>query len=232
MCRQRSGLTCIHSANSEILIQARQDDRLAKILRAGVANMADGYWVARAVGAKYGIDAQRIAGSDFFWDLCALAGECSWPLFLLGASTDVLEDAIEIIHSRNPDVVVDGWSPPFFEGVKMPLEIQEEARRRISSQGAKIVVICLGAPKQEIWSDDNTEWLSSEGVRVTLSAGGTLDFVAGRVQRAPALIPKLGFEWLFRLVREPFRIRRQFLRLPRFALTALAEVLAFRAGRT
>jgi N-acetylglucosaminyldiphosphoundecaprenol N-acetyl-beta-D-mannosaminyltransferase len=114
----------------------------------------------------------------------------------------------------------------------MPLEVQQEARTRISSHDAKIVVVCLGAPKQEIWVDEQTEWLSSEGVRVTLSAGGTLDFVAGQVARAPMLMQNLGLEWLYRLVREPFRIKRQLTRLPKFALMAGAEILAFRAGRT
>ncbi|MBM4421454.1 MAG: WecB/TagA/CpsF family glycosyltransferase, partial [Chloroflexi bacterium] len=99
----------------------------------------------------------------------------------------------------------------------------DAAIARVAAAGADILLIAYGMPKQERWLDRNARRLP--GVIVAIAVGGTLDQLAGDVQPPPALVHALGFEWLWRLAREPWRWRRQL------ALVAfIARVLAARAG--
>jgi len=75
---------------------------------------------------------------------------------------------------------------------------------------------------------ENQSLLIDNGVRITMGAGGTLDFISGEVKRAPLWVRNIGFEWLFRLIIEPWRIKRQITTLPIFILYALFEIVSYR----
>ena len=90
---------------------------------------------------------------------------------------------------------------------------------KIKASNADVVFVCLGAPKQERWM---AQYGPATGAHLMVGLGGVLDVYAGNVKRAPAAWQKLGLEWLYRLVREPKRIRRM-IRLPEILLIALRE---------
>ncbi len=96
--------------------------------------------------------------------------------------------------------------------------------RAIAQSGARVALVALGSPRQEQFI---AEALGPAGIPVGIGLGGSFDVLAGNVPRAPALVRRLGLEWLFRLLREPWRWRRQ-LALPQFALLALRERLSDR----
>jgi N-acetylglucosaminyldiphosphoundecaprenol N-acetyl-beta-D-mannosaminyltransferase len=101
---------------------------------------------------------------------------------------------------------------------------------RIALAGAKAVAVAYGAPAQTAWIERNRVALEEAGVRIAIGVGGSLDYHAGIVRRAPGLVRRAGLEWLFRLLVEPWRLRRQRV-LPGFAVMALAEAIRVRIWR-
>ena len=100
---------------------------------------------------------------------------------------------------------------------------------RIRKASPKILIVCLGAPKQERWLDANKTTLHSIGIRVAMSAGGSIDFVAGTAKRAPTYVSSVGLEWLYRLVKQPkVRLTRMISRLPLFLAKGTIEAFAHR----
>jgi N-acetylglucosaminyldiphosphoundecaprenol N-acetyl-beta-D-mannosaminyltransferase len=150
---------------------------------------------------------ERVAGSDLVPNLLA-AGHTvpDFRVFLLGAAPGVAEKAAEQIHERWQGARVCGVysPPPGFES-----DPDETARivREINSVTPHLLVVGLGAPKQEIWLQQNSAKLDA---RVAIAAGGTIDFLAGAQRRAPVWIQRLRLEWLFRLARDPRRLARRY----------------------
>ena len=93
---------------------------------------------------------------------------------------------------------------------------------RIRERQANVVLVGYGAPRQLLWIERNRQALTDSGVRIAIGVGGALDFVAGTVDRAPDRVQRLGLEWLYRLLHEPWRWRRQ-LALPVFAVQVARE---------
>ncbi len=121
---------------------------------------------------------------------------------------------------RTPDAMIVGtWG----DGTSRP-EDDAESVRRITASGAMIVFVAYGAEGQILWIERNRSALAANGVRLTIGVGGALDMISGQVRRAPGLVRRLGLEWLYRLVTEPCRWRRQ-LALPRYAAVVLWEWL-------
>jgi N-acetylglucosaminyldiphosphoundecaprenol N-acetyl-beta-D-mannosaminyltransferase len=119
-----------------------------------------------------------------------------------------------------PDADIRGW---WWEGSADP-KFDAETLQRIRDSGANMLAVAYGAPGQIFWIERNLAAVSDIGVRVVIGVGGALDYLAGEAARPPELIRKLGFEWLFRLLREPWRWRRQLV-LPGFAVLAAFEAL-------
>jgi N-acetylglucosaminyldiphosphoundecaprenol N-acetyl-beta-D-mannosaminyltransferase len=98
---------------------------------------------------------------------------------------------------------------------------------QICDSSANVLLAGLGSPKQELWLSQH---LSETGCTVGIGIGGTLDVLAGNVRRAPAIWQRLGVEWLYRLVTQPRRWRRQ-LALPAFAILVLRETAQLYVSR-
>jgi N-acetylglucosaminyldiphosphoundecaprenol N-acetyl-beta-D-mannosaminyltransferase len=98
-------------------------------------------------------------------------------------------------------------------------EEETEIAAQIRSSGADVLLVAYGAPKQDKWIDRNNE---RTGVAVAIGIGGSLDFIVGKQKRAPHWMQRIGLEWLYRLIREPWRWRRQ-LALPKFVWHVLRQ---------
>ncbi len=128
-------------------------------------------------------------------------------VFLLGAAEGVADRAASAIQARWPWVEVCGvYSPPM--GFSASSDSNEVAVKKINAAEPDVLVIGLGAPKQEIWIQAMRSQLK---VKVALCVGATIDFLAGEKPRAPIWIRKIGFEWLFRALSEPKRLLPRYL---------------------
>jgi len=198
--------------NPEYAIAARRDPAFLSALQAADLVAADGVGITLAARLhRNAPPIERITGVR----LLGLLAETGVPLFLLGASPGVAEQAAAKLREQFPNASIAGW---WAGGT--PAEADDaEAIRRIADSGAVIVAVAYGAPGQIHWIERNRPALAEHGVNIVIGVGGALDYWSGTTQLPPALIRKLGLEWLYRLVREPWRWRRQ-LALPRFALLA------------
>ena len=164
---------------------------------------------ARHVGAPI---PERVTGSDGVPLIARYAAERGWKIFFLGAAAGIAERAAAILQERNPRLLVAGT----FAG--SPSADDEDALvAMVNASGADILLVAYGAPKQDKWIARNLPRLQ---VSMAMGVGGSLDFIAGVVPRAPLWMRERGLEWLYRLLRQPWRLRRM-LRLPRFVIAVL-----------
>jgi N-acetylglucosaminyldiphosphoundecaprenol N-acetyl-beta-D-mannosaminyltransferase len=192
--------------NLDFLRIARKDEQFRQILNAAQLAVADGMplvWISRWLRRPL---PERIAGVDLFEEVAALAVRKGFRLFLLGASQGVAAHAAASLESRNPGLVIAGtYAPPF--GAFTDAE-QAEIMARIHTASPHILFVAFGAPRQERWIYQHLEEL---GVPVCVGVGGSFDIVAGRLNRAPQWMQRLGLEWLYRLAQEPGRLWRRYL---------------------
>jgi N-acetylglucosaminyldiphosphoundecaprenol N-acetyl-beta-D-mannosaminyltransferase len=156
----------------------------------------------------------RLPGIELTMALMGEAEKHGWRVFLLGASPEVNAKAAEVLQQKHPRLVLAGAQHGFFGP-----EAEGEILSGIRSAAPDILLVALGVPRQELWSRRHQGEL---GVPVAIGVGGTLDVLAGRVQRAPRWMQRLNLEWLYRLYKEPWRWRRM-LALPRFVGAVLKE---------
>ncbi len=203
----------ICTVNTEFIMAARQDGEFMRILNHSALNLPDSIgvvWAARRLGHPL---RERVAGSDLVALIADRAQTTGWRIFLLGAAEGVAEQAASILRDRYPKTNIAGT----YAGSPQPEEEAGIAAQIWKSQ-ADLLLVAYGAPRQDKWIDRNIE---RAGVAVAIGIGGSLDFIAGTQKRAPRWMQSLGLEWLYRLIREPWRWRRQ-LALPRFVWQVLS----------
>ncbi|MGB8647980.1 MAG: WecB/TagA/CpsF family glycosyltransferase [Anaerolineae bacterium] len=194
-CRQ------VVSVNPEFIMTARRNPAFARVLAASDLNLTDGANLIRAARWLGLTLRERVAGSDLAPRLAARAAERGWRLYLLGAAEGVAAQAAANLQKEHSQLQVVGtWagSPALRE--------EDELVKRVNASGAQVLLVAYGAPAQDLWIARNRERLAA---RVAIGVGGTFDFIAGRVPRAPLWMQHAGLEWLFRLARQPWRIKRQ-----------------------
>lgn len=197
----------IITLNAEILYKAQYDEELRELINQADLVTPDGIgivWAARKLDKPV---KERVSGIDLLQNLCFRAAEKGWPIYLFGAAPGVAESAAENLKQQYPALNICGIRHGYFG-----LEDYEQIRADILSSKPAILFAGLGAPKQEYWIRDNLPLLGSI---VCMGVGGSFDVLSGLKQRAPAWLIKLNLEWLYRLLAEPSRIKRQTV-LPRF----------------
>jgi N-acetylglucosaminyldiphosphoundecaprenol N-acetyl-beta-D-mannosaminyltransferase len=165
---------------------------------------------------------ERVTGVDLIDPLCAELARADLPLYLLGAKGDTSARAAAALAARHPGLRIAGARDGYF-----PASEDAAVAREIARSGARVLLVGLGSPRQELWI---RRYLEQSGARVGIGVGGSFDVLAGNVERAPEVWRRLNLEWLYRLLKEPQRWRRQ-LALPLFVALALRE-RAFAGSRT
>lgn len=204
----------IVTLNPEMVMRARADERLHSVILAAELVTADGAGILWALARQGCRLPRRVGGSDLVWSVSSQAAELGHRVFLLGGRDGVASAAARTLQSRYPRLVVAGAHA----GSPAP-ECDEVLCARIHEAEPDIVFVAFGAPAQEIWIRRN---LPSTGASVAIGVGGSLDYLAGTARRAPRWMQDHGLEWLWRLIRQPWRGRRM-LALPRFAWLILTE---------
>lgn len=186
------GSHAIFSGNPEIILMGLKNAGFRNLLNTGDLVLPDGVGVV-LVGRLLGMSFQkRVAGIDFMEALCARAAAYDWPVFFLGGRNSVAERTSVYMQRVFPALRIAGWS-------------EDTAIETIgdSIRHAAVVFIALGAPKQEEWIQANMRKLPN--VKCMVAVGGSFDMITGDISRASAFIRAWGFEWLWRLYKEPLR---------------------------
>ena len=193
------------TANVDFLVQAHRDVELRRILLEADLVLCDGtplVWASRWLGNAL---PERVAGSDLAPGLIRAAAEKGHRLFFLGAGPGIAAEAEARLRQQYPHInIVGTYSPPFSHLLEMD---HEEMARRIRAANPDILLVSFGCPKQEKWIAMHHRSL---GVPVAIGVGATLDFLAGRVKRAPDWMRRTGLEWIYRLLLEPRRLYRRY----------------------
>lgn len=207
---------------TEMVVYAQRDPAFRAVVNAAALSLCDTVGlllVARKRGSHL---RERVAGIELIGPVCAEAARSGAPIYLFGSAPSVAERAAAELLRRYPGLVIAGTRDGYF-----PENDSERIALAIRDSGAKILFVGLGSPRQEFWIAKHAR---TAGVGVALGIGGSLDVISGTVQRAPAAWRQMNLEWLYRLVREPNRWRRQ-LALPHFIwLVLLESVLGRKRG--
>lgn len=202
----------IIAINPEKIMRVREDLVLQKILQEAELTIADGIglvWAARLLGNPL---QQRVTGFDLMQEIVKAAAPKGYKLFFLGAAPGVAQQAKEVYLTKYPALQVVGVRDGYFKA-----EEEEALIDQINSSGADVLFVAMGTPKQEKWL---AKYRSRLQIPVCMGVGGSFDVVAGRIQRAPLFMQRLGLEWLHRFLKEPSRIGRMGA-LPKFALAII-----------
>lgn len=218
----RGGCHQVATVNPEFIMAARRDPEFLRVLRATALNVPDGagvLWAARRQGTPL---RERVAGVDLVEHLCALAARRGWRAFLLGAAPGVAERAAAELALRHPGLTIGGT----FAGSPRA-EDEADIVARIVAASPQLLFVAYGAPAQDKWLARNLPRLcldpeSRAPGLVGMGVGGAFDFIAGLRARAPEWMQQASLEWLYRLIREPWRWRRQ-MALAAFAAAAMLE---------
>jgi N-acetylglucosaminyldiphosphoundecaprenol N-acetyl-beta-D-mannosaminyltransferase len=192
---------------TEMVVHARRDEAFRDVVNASALSLCDTVgllYVARRRGSTL---RERVTGIGLIERLCDLAARAGMPVYFLGGAAGVAADAAAVLEARFPGLRIAGTHDGYFTE-----ERNGEVVETIRSSGARLLFAGLGSPRQELWLAQN---LAATGCGAAIGVGGSLDVFAGRVERAPQAFQHFGLEWLYRLIREPRRWRRQ-LALPKF----------------
>ncbi|MCM3773092.1 MULTISPECIES: WecB/TagA/CpsF family glycosyltransferase [Priestia] len=200
----------IVAINPEKIMKAQEDRELKSLLNQATYQIPDGIGVILASKLKKGRIRERVTGIDMMLKLCKEATNNGKRIFLYGAKPGIADEAKAKLEEMFPGILIVGT----LNGYEKNEEVIE---RTINDSGAEIVFVALGSPAQENWIIAHKEKLNPS---VYQGVGGSFDVISGRLNRAPAVFQKFGLEWLYRLLKEPWRWKRQ-LELPRFLLRVL-----------
>jgi len=182
-------------------------------------------WASRLLGAEARLPA-KVSGSDLVLPLMERAGQRGWRVYMCGGPPGVAEAAAEAARQRY-GVKVVGTESPRMAMVANPED--DAIAERVRKAEAQLLLVGFGAPKQELFITRAGEKL---GPAVALGIGASLDFMAGRVPRAPRWMSRSGLEWLYRLGKEPRRLWRRYLvEDPKFLLILLRTLRVPREQR-
>ena len=154
---------------------------------------------------------ERVAGSDLIYDLCQLAAERAYGIFLLGGPPGIAVAASEILKTRYPGLRIVGTACPEADELTEPKV--ENLIASIRATRPDLLFVALGQPKGEFWL---ARHLAALDVPVAAQIGATLEFVAGRIQRAPRFLQRLSLEWAFRIYTDPRRLGPRYWKNARF----------------
>lgn len=202
----------ICTTNPEFTMIAQRDANFYNVLSRADLCVPDGVgllWAARRLGQPL---PERVTGSDGVPRIAERAAREGWRLYLLGAAPGVADKTAHILQARFPGLQIAG----VYSGSPAP-EDEDDIVARVNGSDADVLFVAYGAPRQDKWIARNLPRLN---VAVAMGVGGSFDFIAGVMPRAPVWMQRAGIEWLYRLILQPSRIGRM-MRLPRFVLAVL-----------
>ena len=210
---KRCALIC--TPNPEQIVLAKQNPIFAKMLAKADYLLPDGIGLViasrllRFFGKTNVSISERIAGVEVVSELLAVASAKQLPVLIIGGRSYAEVADYDNLH----------WIEAYRDKTKVLLNEEQALADKILSLKPKIVFVALGAPEQEAWLMEHRRLLDQAGVKLAMAVGGSFDFIFMKVARAPRALQTLGLEWLWRLIMQPWRWRRQLNLLRFIALT-------------
>lgn len=199
------------------LVHMQDDKELAESVQACDIINIDGMgvvWGARFCGHQV---PERVAGVDLFHQLLAMSASEHFPVFLLGATSEIVEKTAQVVKAANPNLQIAGYHHGYF------WDDEQAVVEQIKASGARLLFVAITSPKKENFIN---KWRDQLGVDFVMGVGGTFDVVAGKVKRAPIWMQNAGLEWFYRVLQEPGRMwKRYLITNSKFAYLLLKERL-------
>jgi N-acetylglucosaminyldiphosphoundecaprenol N-acetyl-beta-D-mannosaminyltransferase len=211
----------IFSFNPEILVTAQNNKQFRETLDNAELKIIDGVGLVLA-GKILGISVgERITGADLMVDLLKIADEKNLKVLILGGFGSVAQDLSNKLKCKYRRAQFEGLIG--YQSIKSPSSKEERKVQAVLKEfKPDLIFVAFGAPAQEFWVENHKQFLKHS---VCMTVGGAVDFLAGKVNRAPLWMRKIGLEWLYRLIVQPWRWKRQ-LQLISFIKLVLREKLS------
>jgi len=200
----------IFTPNPEMLVDAQKDHYFKEVLNSGDLNVCDGFGLSLVSGAK------RLPGVDLMMSICQIAESKNKSIYLLGSgSQEVIEGSKNFLEKKFPQLKIVGGHPGLeISKIKADekniivydKEKNDDLISEIIMSAPDVLLVAFGHVKQEKWITENLRDLPS--VKIAIGLGGSFDFISGKIKRAPKFLRLIGLEWLYRLIRQPSRIKR------------------------
>ncbi len=198
--QKSNGYVCF--SNVHMLIEAYDDKQFAEVVNSATYAFPDGFPIAKSFKILYGKSQERIAGMDFLPKFLAVCNREKFKVGFIGSTDEVLAEVQEKISTSLPDVELTVLiSPPFGQQWNNQAYIEQ-----INRTGTDLVFVALGCPKQERWMHQHYQQTNA----MLFGIGGALPTYTGLIKRAPQWMARYGFEWLYRLIKEPKRMFKRY----------------------
>jgi len=210
---KKKKILLVSPSTTHMLVKAYFDKNIRKVMDNFDYVVPDSFWLTKSINFLYGkYLAQRVYGPRLMLEICDLASKNEYKIFLLGHKNGVLKILKKVLEKKYPGIQVVGFSN------KPPLLADE-----LDKVKPDVLFVGLGSPKQDVFSYKFLKEVYKKPL-VIVPVGAAFDFITGVKSMAPTWIQNIGFEWLFRLVKEPKRLWRRYLfSIPTFLLLVTAQ---------
>ena len=191
---------CVVNASKTVLMD--KDPRLREIVSSCDLVNADGQslvWASRILGRPV---PERVTGIDLFEALLGLAADRGYGVYFLGATSEIVEEAVARAGCEHPALRICGWHDGYWDAD------DDELVAHVRASQPDILFVALPSPRKEYWLAEHLEKLD---VPFSMGVGGSFDVYAGRVKRAPLWMQHAGLEWSYRFWQEPLRLWKRYL---------------------
>lgn len=222
--RKQGGYICL--SNVHMCMEAFDDKGFQKVVNEADLVLADGKPISIAQRLLGNSSASQVRGQDLMEGICEVAQSNGIKLGLYGGVSDMVLDSVEdALISKYPSLnIAFKYSPPFRDLTEDESDIVE---KRIKNSGVELLFVGIGCPKQERWMYSRRNDFDC----IMFGVGAAFDFISGEKMHAPKIMQKLGLEWLFRLLCEPRRLWKRYLKQnPRFIYFLFEQYLKSRLG--
>lgn len=214
------GFYHIVSINPEIAVIAHKNPLFRKVVNTAQSQIIDGVGIVIAGQILRLNLPSRLTGVDLMQEVVSMAADRRLTVMLIGGRGNLADRLADCYNRQYPGAKFIGM-----EGIKNIVRPTKKEEDRVfsivSATKPRILLVAFGSPYQELWLWRNRHKLT--GI-VCIGVGGAFDYISGRITRAPAFMRKLGLEWLYRLIRQPWRLKRQ-LRIIEFIYLILKQRL-------
>ena len=207
--------THIVTINPEIIEQASKDNELANIIKSANLVVADGVGIKIALKLK-NVNQERIPGVDFAENLLKYCAQENEGIALIGAKEEVIIETKNNLEKKYNGIKFVYTHNGYFNETE-----ENEIINNLSQLSPALVLVATGSPKQDYFIKKCKEKMPNT---TFIGIGGAFDVWAGKVQRAPEIFQKTGFEWLYRTAKQPERLKRIYKTLPLFLIKAIMDI--------
>lgn len=219
-CLRQKKKCVVCTPNSEIVMLAQKSGELRNFIETADLVVPDGIGLVLASRIVKNPLSERVTGIDLMDRILGYCSENGKSVFIMGSRPGVAEKAAANISQKFKDISFAGTHHGYFKGYHTGCENspeEVEVIEKINAAKPDVLFIAMGAPKQELWISKHKDRLDAT---IIMGVGGSADVYAGEVQRAPMAYQKLGLEWLYRLIKEPWRYKRM-MALPAFVVEVI-----------